>query len=107
MMTVHLKKDLNIRKSALKRNIDNFLDIAHEGDERIKTAVDAHFMLNRPTQKYTPTEALELISWYITSHDECVWDNEEDYNPLQVYAANKKMEKYESAVNFIDQLKSK
>ena len=106
MMTVHLKKDLNIRKLALRRNIDTFLDEAHDGDERISTAVEAHFMLNRHTQKYTPAEALELISWYITAHDECVWDNEEDFKPLQVFAANKKMEKYEVAVNTINQIKN-
>lgn len=104
-MLVRLKKDLNINKSALRYNIDRFIDEVGLEDERMEEAMDAMTLLGQRGDKYTIEETSLLLEWYITSHDECVWDNPDDFNPLQVYAANKKIEKYEVAKKVLQDLK--
>jgi len=104
-MKVSLKRDLNINKGAIRKNVDAFIAETSLHDERFETAMRACYLLNAHGDSYELDEALELLNWYITSHDECVWENEDDFHPLQVYAANKKMEKYEFAVNYISDLK--
>jgi hypothetical protein len=103
-MLVSLKKDLNINKSAIRNNVDRFVEENGLEDERMELAMDALTLLHQRGDSYTPDEALMLISWYITAHDECVWDNEDDFSALQIYAANKKIKKYEAAINFINGL---
>ena len=103
-MLVSLKKDLNINKSAIRNNIDKFVEEYGIEDERMELAMDAMTLLHQRGDSYTSDDALMLISWYITSHDECVWDNEDDFSPLQVYSANKKIEKYNKAISFINSL---
>ena len=103
-MTVSLKKDLNINKSAIRKNVDVFM-FENEGDERMEEAMDVSTLLFQRGDRYSVEEALQIIEWYITPHDECVWDNEDDFHPLQVYAANKKIQKHEAAFNFLNNLK--
>lgn len=104
-MLISLKKDLNINKSALRITIDKFIEEVGLEDERMEDAMDALTLLHRRGDKYTINEVEILIGWYITAHDECVWDNPDDFHSLQVYAANKKIEKYEAAVKFLEELK--
>jgi len=104
-MKVSLKRDLNINKGAIRKNVNAFIAETPLHDERFETAMRACYLLNAHGDSYELDEALELLNWYITPHDECVWENEDDFHPLQVYAANKKMEKYEFAVNYISDLK--
>ena len=104
-MSVKLKKDLNIYKSSIRANIDAFVDEVGLKDERMEGVMDALTLLQQRGDKYTVAEAELLIQWYITPHDECVWDNPEDFNPLQVYAANKKIEKFEKAKSILETLK--
>jgi hypothetical protein len=103
-MLVSLKKDLNINKSAIRNNIDRFVEECGLEDERMELAMDTLTLLHQRGDSYTPNEVMMIISWYVTSHDECVWDNPDDFHPLQVYAVNKKVEKYEAAINFINGL---
>ena len=103
-MKVSLKKDLNINKSAIRKNVDMFM-LENEGDERMEEAMDVSTLLFQRGDRYSVEEALQIIEWYITPHDECVYDNEDDFHPLQVYAANKKIEKHEAAFNFLNNLK--
>jgi hypothetical protein len=58
-------------------------------------------LINKRTQMYTPTEAECLISWYISSHDECVVENPEDFHPLQIHTATAKLARYDKAYNKI------
>ena len=104
-MLVSLKKDLNIYKSAIRKNIDAFIEEVGLEDERMEDAMDAMTLLHQRGDKYTAKEANSLIQWYITPHDECVWDNPDDFNSLQVYAANKKIEKFEKAQSILETLK--
>lgn len=104
-MLVSLKKDLNIYKSAIRKNIDAFVEEVGLEDERMEEVMDALTLLHQRSDKYTVEDANTLIQWYITPHDECVWDNPEDFNPLQVYAANKKIEKFEKAQSVLETLK--
>tara|TARA_R110000772_G_scaffold59349_1_gene134414 strand:- start:424 stop:738 length:315 start_codon:yes stop_codon:yes gene_type:complete len=104
-MKVSLKKDLNINKSAIRNNIDQFVHDVGFQDDRIENAMDALTLLQQRGDSYTTDEAKQLISWYITSHDETVWDNEDDFTALQVYTVNKKMDKYDNAVSYIESLK--
>ena len=104
-MLISLKKDLNINKSALRNTIDKFVEEVGLKDERMEEAMDALTLLHQLGDKYTVSETELLIEWYITAHDECVWDNPDDYNSLQVYAANKKIEKYEAAKKVLQDLK--
>lgn len=104
-MLVKLKKDLNIYKSSIRANVDAFIDEVGLQDERMESVMDVLTLLHQRGDKYTVAEAKLLIQWYITSHDECVWDNPEDFNPLQVYAANKKIEKFEKAQSILETLK--
>ena len=104
-MLISLKKDLNINKSALRITIDKFVEEVGLEDERMEEAMDALTLLHQRGDKYTVNEIELLIEWYITPHDECVWENPEDFHSLQVYAANKKIEKYEIAKKVLQDLK--
>jgi len=106
MTKVHLYNDLKIRKHAIKKEITEYLDMiggSEEADERGLT--QAAELINRRTQIYTPEEAECLIAWYTSSHDDCVLDNPEDFHPLQVHVAQEKMDRMESALKFINNLK--
>ena len=104
-MLVKLKKDLNIYKSSIRANVDAFVEEVGLKDERMESVMDVLTLLQQRGDKYTIAEAELLIQWYITSHDECVWDNPDDFNSLQVYAANKKIEKFEKAQSILETLK--
>ena len=104
-MFVKLKKDLNIYKSSIRHAIDRFVEEVGTEDERMEEVMDALTLLHKRGDKYTISEAELLIEWYINSHDECVWDNPDDFSALQVYAANKKIEKYNKAKSILETLK--
>jgi hypothetical protein len=101
MTKLHIYNDLGIYKNAIKQPIKYYLDIlsTEEADERgLTQAVE---LINKRTQMYTPEEASRLISWYVSSHDDCVVENPEDFHPLQVYNATEKFARYDRAYNKI------
>jgi len=105
MTKLHIYNDLGIYKNAIKKEITEYLDMigGQEADERGLT--QAAELINKRTQVYTPEEAECLIAWYISSHDECVVDNPEDFHPLQVYTATEKIARYDSAYKKITNAK--
>lgn len=101
MTKLHIYNDLGIYKNAIKQQIKDYLDMLsiEEADERGLT--EAAALINKRTQMYTPEEASRLISWYVSSHDECVIDNPEDFHPLQIHTATAKFARYDKAYNKI------
>ena len=101
MTKLHIYNDLGIYKNAIKQQIKDYLDMLsiEEADERGLT--QAAELINKRTQMYTPEEAGHLISWYVSSHDDCVVENPEDFHPLQVYTATEKFARYDRAYNKI------
>jgi hypothetical protein len=101
MTKLHIYNDLGIYKNAIKKEINEYLDMigGEEADERGLT--EAAELINKRTQLYTPQEAECLIAWYVSSHDECVVDNPEDFHPLQIHTATEKIARYDRAYNKI------
>jgi len=103
--TISLSKDLNITKSAIRKQIDRFAEEFGTSDERWEEAMDVMTLLYDRGDVYTLDEAQILISWYVSAHDECVYDNEDDYSAVEVYQATKKIEKQEKAMKIIESLR--
>lgn len=105
-MKLHLKKDFGIYKTSIRKNIEDAINMVSDTElinERPEL-VKANQLIKRKGAYYTIEETKLLMDFYITSHDECVWDNEEDFHPLQVYAANRKMKKLEEVINQIKKI---
>lgn len=106
MRTVHLHKDLGIYKAAIKNSVEELVnELSQQEIEERVTLEEAVRLINRRGSIYTIAEAELLVSWYVTSHDECVWENPEDFEPLQVYIANKKIERSENALEILKTIK--
>ena len=103
--TISLSKDLNITKNAIRKQIDRFAEEFGTSDERWEEAMDVMTLLYDRGDVYTLDEAQILISWYVSAHDECVYDNEDDYSAVEVYQATKKIEKQEKAMKIIESLR--
>lgn len=102
MKTVHLTNDLKIQKSTLKRIINDSCD-GLSSDDIVERKFDkAMDLLNRRGLVYTSQEAEFLIDYYFTSHDECIINNEDDYNGLEVHRAKSKEKKYKEMRKIIE-----
>lgn len=99
MKTYSLKRDLGLRKETLQRNFDSN-DRGPEHDE-VKA------LLKRPGNFYTASELLSLSVFFLTPHDECVDDFSEDYRPLEVYTARRKIARVEGAMQVLDRILQK
>lgn len=101
---IHLKNDLGINKVAIWKSYDadgsHLRDVEHteRGFDELKS------LLEKRTQKYTKDECKVLVGNYITSHDDCVMDNPDDFTPLEVYQANEKYNRYKSVLNKLNKL---
>jgi len=101
MKKFHILNDLGISKISVKKKIKEELS-EMSIDEAIERGLDrANELIDIHTWLYTADECECLIAWYFTSHDECVVDNEEEYNALQVYQSKEKMYRYERALRII------
>tara|TARA_R110001599_G_scaffold299537_3_gene504553 strand:+ start:6751 stop:7077 length:327 start_codon:yes stop_codon:yes gene_type:complete len=103
--TISLKKDLGISKNAIRIQIDRFAAEVGTQDERWESAMDAMTILKDRGDICNLDEAELLISWYVSSHDECVWENEEDYSALEAFQAIKKIERQENAMKILETLR--
>jgi hypothetical protein len=94
----HLKDDLGINKSAVRKSYED--DAEHlPVNEHTERGYDIiRDLLNRRTQRYTKEECRELVGCYLSSHDYCVIDNHYDFPPIEVYQAEQKWKRYESAM---------
>jgi len=93
MKTIHLTNDLKIQKSTMKRIIKDSCEGLSQTDIVERKLNVVQDLLNRRGLVYSLDEAQFLIDYYLTSHDECVMENEEDYNALDVYRAKSKEKK--------------
>ena len=103
--TISLKKDLNITKSVIRKQIDRFADEAGTQDDRWESAMDAMTLLHERGDVYTLDEAELLVNWFVSAHDECVYENEEDYSAVEVHVANLKIRKQDDALIYIESLR--
>lgn len=101
MTKLHIYNDLGIYKNAIKQQIKDYLDMLSIDEANERGLTEAAELINKRTQMYTLEEASRLISWYISSHDECVVDNPEDFHPLQIHTATAKLARYDKAYNKI------
>jgi hypothetical protein len=104
MKKLHLFEDLKLRKQAIKKEILNSINSVGKEEAQERKSDVALELINRKTQEYSKEEALNLIGWYINSHDECIIDNPEDFHPLQVHIAQEKMNRVEFAFKLINNL---
>lgn len=104
MKKLHILDDLGISKISIKKKIKEELK-QMSMDEAIESGLSiANELIDKHTWLYSIDECECLIAWYITSHDECVIDNQDEYNALQVYQSKEKMYRYESAIKKIKSL---
>lgn len=96
MKTFHLKNDFNVNKSLL---LKNFCD-----NDRPAELEHVKGLIERRGQHYTVAELRDLFGFLHTAHDDCVDENPEDYNPLQVYAAREKIRRSCEANEALDDL---
>jgi hypothetical protein len=101
MIKLHIYNDLGIYKNAIKQQIKDYLDMLSTDEANERGLTEAAELINKRTQMYTLEESNRLISWYISSHDECVVDNPEDFHPLQIHTATEKMARFDKAYNKI------
>jgi len=101
MTKLHIYNDLGIYKNAIKKEINEYLDMLDIEEANERGLTEASELINKRTQMYTPQEAECLIAWYVSSHDECVVDNPEDFHPLQIHTATEKIARYDRAYNII------
>ena len=96
-----LKKDIGISKMSIRKAIDEFAECADRDDERWEQALDAMTLLHIRGDQYTKEEVSDLISWYVTPHDECVEENPEDFSNVEVYTVEKKMQRLDKAMQIL------
>jgi hypothetical protein len=92
---------LGYSKESLVKAIQTF--IADQGgfeDERIPYAKKCLSALNSRNE-FELDEAENLVSWSVTSSDECCLDNREDYEPWEVAMATRKINKLDRALEII------
>lgn len=104
MKTIHLTNDLKIQKSTIKRIINESCEGLHSDDIVERGFDKAMDLLNRRGLVYTLQEAEFLIDYYLTSHDECIINNEDDYIALEVYRAKSKEKKYKEMKKIIQNI---
>jgi hypothetical protein len=92
---------LGYSKESLAKAIQTFID--DQGtfeDERIPYAKNCLSILNSRNE-FELDEAENLVSWSVTSSDECCLDNREDYEPWEVAMATRKINKLDRALEII------
>lgn len=92
----HLWQDFGVRKSAIKRN---FYD-----NDRDSEFAEVESLLKLRTQSYTLPEIRKLFAFLWTAHDDCVLENTDEFSPLQVFAAKRKVEVGIAAVKKLEML---
>jgi hypothetical protein len=94
----------NISKQSIKRNIDFYSGQIDSRDERYPALMKVSELINLRTNYYSLNELEILFDWYVTSSDECAVDHPEDYNPLVVYQAEQKIDRYDNAMKMLKKL---
>jgi hypothetical protein len=101
---VHLSNDLGINKQVIKRNLKDLNDWMSPS-EFTERGLDLPFeWINRRTQVYSVEEASILIEEYLTSHDECVMENPEDFSSIEVYTATAKENRLNKAIEILSKI---
>jgi len=101
---VHLSNDLGINKQLIKRNLKDLNDWMSPS-EFTERELDLPFeWINRRTQVYSVEEASILIENYLTSHDECVMENPEDFSSIEVYTATAKDNRLNKAIEILSKI---
>ena len=94
----HLKDDLGINKSAVRKSYENDGEHLPANEHTERGFDEVRDLLNKRTQNYTKEESICLVECYMSSHDLCVIDNHYDFPPIEVYQAEQKWKRYESAM---------
>lgn len=96
MKKFHLLNDFGIYKTTIRKN---FFD-----NDRPAEYDDVFVLLSRRGSHYTLAEIKRLFGFLWTAHDECVLANTDDFNPLQIYAAEEKIKRGEEALKKLKEL---
>jgi hypothetical protein len=59
-------------------------------------------IISRKGNEYTAEEAKEIVISYITSHDDCVMDNSDDFHRLVVHQTELKVGRSERAIEILN-----
>jgi hypothetical protein len=101
MKKFHILNDLGINKNSINKKIKEELNEMSIDEAIERGLTKANELISIRTQMYSSDECECLMAWYFTSHDECVIDNQEEYNALEVYQSKQKMHRYERALKII------
>ena len=100
-MKYHLKNDLDINKSTIKKTFELHYSGLTESELKERELDRAKTLLDTRTQFYTKKEVeLLLVSVWWTGHDECVQDWGSDCN-LDAYRTEQKREAINYALDCI------
>jgi hypothetical protein len=106
-MPISIPVEEIIEEEEIKRNLKDLKDWI-SAEEFTERELDMPFeLINRRTQVYPVSEAEILIEYYLTSHDECVLENSEDFSSIEIYTAQAKENRFERARQIISEIKSK
>jgi len=94
--TFHLLGDLGLRKTTVKRNF--------EDNDRGPELDNVRELLARRTQHYTLEEIRVLSGFFCSAHDECVEENPDDFTPLEIWTAKRKIQRAEKACKALEAL---
>lgn len=93
----HLLGDFGIYKATIK---SNFYD-----NDRGPEYAHVEELIKRRTQLYTFEEVEDLFGFLWTAHDDCVVENSEDFAPIAVTTAEKKIKRGLQAVAKLNSLR--
>ena len=96
--TFHLLGDFGLRKATVKRNF--------EDNDRGPELDNVRQLLARPTQQYTLEEVRILSGFFCSAHDECVEENQDDFTPLEIWTAKRKIQRADKACKVLETLEN-
>jgi len=94
----HLKNDLGFDKSSIKKAVKTATSDFDKDEIKNREMEVVCELLDRPTQTYTAEEAAELIEAFWTSHNQCVFDNPDDFTGMEYFVVERKWNKINSAI---------
>jgi hypothetical protein len=106
---LHLKNDLGLNKSTIKKIVYEYVDYLPENEFTERGLDIVKELVDRRTQYYTIEESKELVGNYLTSHDYCVIDNTGlgEFSGVEEYQSNKKNDRMENSLRIIESFESK
>lgn len=101
---LHLKNDLGLNKSTIKKIVYEYVNYLPENEFTERGFDVVKELVDRRTQYYTIEESKTLVGNYLSSHDHCVVDNTGfgEFSGVEEYQSNEKYDRMENAFKTIE-----